>query len=168
MNQSWDNSGLPPEKKGMSTGAKVALGCGIAFVVVIGGCLALVGGGAYYGMKKGNEAMDKVWSEVQTDVHKLATEEGARALYAESPGLARKYPTADAFVEASAAWRPKLANFPAQRPDLKEIFKGKTGLHFQASKNNGVSTVTFRYPLTKGGSLVFQTEDDQLVDIGVE
>ena len=168
MNQSWDNSGLPPQKQGLSTGAKVALGCGIAFLVVVGGCLALVGGGAYYGMKKGNEVMDKVWTEVQTDVRALSTEGGARALYMDNPGLARRYPTAEAFLEASAAWRPKLADFPTQRPDLKEIFKGKTGLQFQASSHNGVNTVTFRYPLPKGGVLRFETEDDRLVDIGVE
>lgn len=42
--------GQQPQKKGMSTGGKVALGCGVPAllaVVMLGGCMALVGGAAH-------------------------------------------------------------------------------------------------------------------------
>ena len=34
----WDNSGLPPEKQGMSTWLKVLLGCGVFFLLATATC----------------------------------------------------------------------------------------------------------------------------------
>ena len=88
----WDNQGLPP-KKSLSPGAKIALGCGIAFVVIVGGCVAAVGGAAWWGMKKGGVLFDQAWSDIRRDVQKLQTEEGAKELYLANPGLSERYPT---------------------------------------------------------------------------
>ena len=41
----WDNSGLPERKKGLGTGLKIAIGCGVALLLAIGGCVAAVGAG---------------------------------------------------------------------------------------------------------------------------
>jgi hypothetical protein len=152
----------------MSTGAKVALGCGIAFVVIIGGCLATVGGVAYWGVKKGSAVFDQAWGDIRRDVQELQTDEGARKLYQDNPGLATRYPTVEEFQKASTGWRAKLSDFPEKRPEIKEILSSQGGIQFNVSEHNGVKSTSFRYPLPRGGVLRVETENDLLVDIGVD
>lgn len=164
----WNNPGLPPKKKGLSTGAKIALGCGIGFVVIVGGCVAAVGGAAWWGMKKGGAIFDQAWTDIRRDVQKVQTDEGAKALYRDNPGLSERYPTEEEFLKASQGWRAKLAQFPEKRPELKEIFSKKGGIQFQTHSEDGVKRTTIRYPLPQGGVLYFESKNDQLVDIGVD
>lgn len=163
----WDNQGISA-KKGMSTGAKVALGCGIAFVVIIGGCIATVGGVAYWGVKKGGAVFDRAWVDIRRDIQQLQTDEGAQALYQANPGLATRYPTLEDFQKESRGWRTKLTDFPEKRPELKEVFTSQGGIQFNTSIHNGVKSTVVRYPLPRGGVLRFETENELLVDIGVD
>lgn len=128
VDSSWDNSGLPPEKKPMGTGMKWLLGCGIAFLVVTGTC---VGGGLILGRMikkdpKGFEArmeafgkglVQKDWDRFRGLVDQLQTDEGAQALYRANPDLQQEHPTEAIFVEAVRGWRPKLRPLPPEVPE---------------------------------------------------
>lgn len=164
MDGSWDNTGAPPKRKGLSTGAKVALGCGLAFLLVAGGCAACVG----YGLRKGATLMDTAWADMRKELEALRTDEGARALYASHPGLARRYPTVEAFAAAAAGWRGKLDAIPAQRPSFREMFDTKRPMSFSMDEKPGRKHLELRYPLPQGGVFHYETENGKLVDIGVE
>jgi hypothetical protein len=127
VDSSWDNSGLPPQKKGLGTGMKVLMGCGIAALVALVTCIA---GGAILGnmIKKDPKAFEKRvegfakglvqvdWERFRTLVDQLRTDEGARALYRANPGLHQAHPTEDQFLQAAHAWRPRLGPLPAEAP----------------------------------------------------
>jgi len=124
----WDNSGLPPEKKGMGTGMKVLLGCGITLLIVMGAC---VGGGLILGRMikkdpKGFEArmeafgkglVQKDWDHFRNLVDQLQTDEGTLAVYRANPGLQQEHSTEAQFLEAARGWRPKLKPLPSEIPE---------------------------------------------------
>ena len=127
VDASWDNSGLPPQKKGLGTGMKVLMGCGIAALVALVTCAV---GGAILGnlIKKNPKAFEKrvegfakgmvqkEWERFRTLVDQLQTDDGARALYRANPGLHQAHPTEDQFLQAARAWRPRLGPLPAEAP----------------------------------------------------
>ncbi|MBK7294391.1 MAG: hypothetical protein IPI84_11600 [Holophagaceae bacterium] len=121
---SWDNSGHGvPAKAGLPLWGKIALGCGIAFLVVVVTC---VGGVAYLGNRykkdpKGFErgamafALDKMnirpdWEDFRAVVEQLRTPEGCQALYAANPALAKSWPSEAAFLEASSRWHKEVVS----------------------------------------------------------
>jgi hypothetical protein len=121
---SWDNGGHGvPVKAGMPLWGKIALGCGIAFLVVLVTC---VGAGAFFvnkfkkdpeGFKQKamNVVADKVrpdWEDFRAVVEQLRTPEGCQALYAANPGLAKTWPTESAFLEASSRWHKEVVSAP--------------------------------------------------------
>jgi hypothetical protein len=129
---SWDNGGQAvPAKTGLPLWAKIGLGCGVAFLVVLATC---VGGAAYLGsrIKKDPEgfknkvmgfALEKVrpdWEDFRAVVDQLRTPEGCRALYAANPGLAKTWATEAVFLDAAAKWQKDLAPTPDLTPDLME------------------------------------------------
>lgn len=128
---SWDNSGAPPEKKGMPLWAKISLGCGVAFLLVLGTCVA---GGMYIahrakqdpeGLKKQmvGFALDRMrpeWEEFRTVVNQLRTEEGCKTLYVLNPELSRTWSTEAAFLESAKAWRKDLEPAPELTMELLE------------------------------------------------
>ncbi|MBS1766073.1 MAG: hypothetical protein JST05_01530 [Acidobacteria bacterium] len=59
----------------------------------------------------------KAWPIAHAVIERLATEQGARDLYAKNPRLGDSYATADAFVAAMAAQRGAFGALPARRPD---------------------------------------------------
>lgn len=59
------------------------------------------------------------WEEFRRLTSALATDEGARELLRTSPGLARNWPSEEAFLQEVRGWRPHLAAIPA-RPDEGE------------------------------------------------
>ena len=126
----WDNSGLPPEKKGLSTWLKVGIGCGVAFLLATATCA----GGCYWFTKKVEkdpegfkqtvfgyvkQFMKDDWEELRAMVEQLGSDEGTKALYRSAPGLAGTYPTEDAFLAAAREWRPLLEPIPTEIPDLE-------------------------------------------------
>lgn len=59
---------------------------------------------------------DKAWPIAHAVIERLATENGARDLYAKNPRLADSYATVDAFVATMAAQRGTFGVLPAPRP----------------------------------------------------
>jgi hypothetical protein len=129
---SWDNGGQGvPVKAGLPLWAKIGLGCGIAFLVVMVTC---VGAGALFfnKLKKDPEgvknkvlgfALEKVrpdWDDFRAVVDQLRTPEGCRALYATNPELAKTWATEAAFLATAAQWQKDLVPAPALAPDLME------------------------------------------------
>jgi hypothetical protein len=124
---SWDNSGLPPQKKGLGTGMKVLMGCGIAVLLAVVTCAV---GGAVLGnyIKKDPKAFElrmegfakglvqKDWERFRALVDQLQTDEGARAVYHANPGLHQSQSTEEQFLQGVRAWRPRLAPLPAEAP----------------------------------------------------
>ena len=161
---SWDNSGLPEPTRGRGLGTKLALGCGAGVLLILLTCLGFTG----YGLHKGAQAADRVWQQVATSVRQLRTDEGARALYRENPGLAESYPTEAAFLEAAATWRPKLAGVPEQRPDLKELFREGKGLAVDVRSRNGQEHLKLRYTVPSGAILRLETQEGRLTDLRVD
>lgn len=129
---SWDNSGHGvPAKAGLPLWGKIALGCGLAFLVVVVTC---VGAGAFFvnKIKKDPEgfknkvmgfALEKVrpdWEDFRAVVEQLRSPEGSQALYAANPGLAKTWPTEAAFLEAASRWHKEVVSAPDLTPDLME------------------------------------------------
>lgn len=131
---SWDNGGHGvPAKAGLPLWGKIALGCGIAFLVVLMTC---VGGVAYLSSRykkdpKGFEqgamafAIDKMnirpdWDDFRQVVDQLRTPEGCKALYRANPDLHANWPDEARFLEAAAVWRPDLVPAPELSPDLAD------------------------------------------------
>ena len=129
---SWDNGGHGvPAKAGMPLWGKIALGCGISFLVVLVTC---VGAGAFFinkikkdpeGFKQKamNLVADKMrpdWEDFRAVVEQLRTPEGCQALYAANPGLAKTWPTEAAFLEASSRWHKEVVSAPDLTLDVLE------------------------------------------------
>ena len=132
---SWDNraQGIPG-RTGMPLWGKIALGCGIAFLVVLMTC---IGGIAFLGHKAKSDpdwfkqkakgvislALDKVrpdWEDFRLVVEQLRTPEGCQALYAANPGLAKTWPTETAFLEAASRWHKEVVSAPDLTPEVME------------------------------------------------
>ncbi|WP_291271648.1 hypothetical protein [Geothrix sp.] len=129
---SWDNGGHGvPLKTGLPLWGKIALGCGIAFLVALVTC---VGGVAFiankvkkdpegFKQKAMNLVADKVrpdWEDFRAVVEQLRTPEGCRALYAANPGLAKTWATESDFLQASSKWQKDLAPVPDLTPELMD------------------------------------------------
>ena len=163
---SWDNAGAPPRKQGLSLFGKVAIGCGAAllcFLLAIGALSWLV-------FSKASKALDQGWAELHKELVGLKTEQGARRLYRDNPGLAQTYATEEEFVKVSAEWRSKLGDLPEKRPDLKQIIKGQGpgALSIQTREGGGRKTVVVKMRMSTGALLVVELENDKLTDIQVD
>jgi hypothetical protein len=166
---SWDNGGHGvPAKAGMPLWGKIALGCGIAFLVVLVTC---VGAGAFFvnkikkdpeGFKQKamNVVADKVrpdWEDFRTVVEQLRSPEGCRALYASSPALAKTWPTEAAFLAAASAWHKEVVSAPDLTLDVLEhgglqinhTFGGRVTVGWSPKSGRSVY-VTFEGPRKPG------------------
>lgn len=129
---SWNNEGHGlPTKPGLPLWGKIALGCGVAFLIVLVTC---VGGVAFVankfkkdpeGFKRGamNLVADKVrpdWDDFRAVVEQLRTPEGCQALYATNPALAKTWPTEKEFLEAASRWHKEVVSAPELSHDLME------------------------------------------------
>lgn len=160
----WDNGGQgAPAKAGMPLWGKIALGCGIAFLVVLVTC---VGGIAYVAnrFKKDPEgakhwamgfAADKMrpdWEDFSRVVNQLRTPEGALALYGENPDLAKTWPRESDFLQAAATWRKTLPEVPPLGPTLLD----GNGIGI-SHEFNGKVRVTWRPKVGPRVSVAFQS-----------
>ena len=93
---------------------------------------------------------DRAWPITRAVVARLATDEGARDLYAKNPRLSESYPTAEAFVAAIAGQRAAFGALPARKPgdgfhadsdpqDLSVVAKGTGGawMELQVESSDG-------------------------------
>ncbi len=137
---SWDNGGHGvPAKAGLPLWGKIALGCGVLFLVVMVTC---VGGIAFFthkaktdpewfkkkamgAMSLGIEKVRPDWEDFQKVVEQLRTPEGCQALYAANPDLAKTWATEAAFLEASSRWHKEVVSAPELSVEVME-----QGLHF--------------------------------------
>ena len=187
VDASWDNSGLPPQQKGLGTGMKVLMGCGIAVLLALVTCA--VGGAVLRNLiKKDPKAFEKRvegfaqgliqkdWERFRTLLDQLQTDDGARAVYRANPGLHQAHPTEDQFLQAARTWRPRLGSLPAQAPvgkhrhrDQDQPEKGATGEDAPASAKDpsvninkvfGTTVIQCRF---RAGALVSVTFDGERV-----
>jgi hypothetical protein len=156
----WDNSGLPTRKKGLGTGLKVAIGCGVALLLAIGGCVAFIGAGASL---VGKTLKAQEWPQLRQAVVALGTDEGAAKLYQDNPGLTGDYPSEAAFLAAAQAWRPRLEPLPAEPPS---VFTGR--LNMNISINNNRRSAELGYRTGNGSRITGRWEDGRLAALKVE
>lgn len=163
---SWQNEAPPPRKPGLGILGKVMIGCGAAFLCF----LIAVGALAWFVVHKATSALDRGWAQIHAEVRALRTDEGARALYRDNPGLAQNYPTVEDFVKASAEWRKDLGELPEKRPELKDILAGRKpgGVSIRTRDAGGTHSAVIRLRMSNGSTLVVEMEDDKLTDIQVD
>ena len=143
--ESWDNGGQGvPVKAGMPRWAKITLGCGVAFLVVL---VTSVSGVAIFAnrFKKDPQGferaalgmvVDKVrpdWEDLRAVVEALRTPEGCQRLYAANPSLTKRWPNESAFLEAASQWQKDLAPAPELTPELIEKGGVQINPHFGGS-----------------------------------
>jgi hypothetical protein len=160
--QSWDNSGLPVQKKGMPTWGKVLMGCGVVLLLITATCAGCV----FWGVNKVKQASQQPWAELQRAMAQMKTEEGAKTYYEAHPGLTRSYPTEADFLKAASLWRPKLGDVPATVPGLMELAKHGGG--FNMSVENGVKRMELRYTLSSGARVEMEWTNDKLTDLQIQ
>lgn len=99
------------------------------------------------------------WDAYQAVLASLATDEGAKRLYRESPGLAQLHPGEGAFLDAVRSWRPKLEAVP------KDIVEADTHLDVNRFSSPIHPRLTLIYAF-KDLRLKAVWERDRLVDLG--
>lgn len=99
------------------------------------------------------------WAFMRKAVEQVGSDEGARALYRDHPGLASRIPTEAAFLKAASGWRRILEPLPEALPSLES--RAVT----YAKRPEGTE-MSYRAPK---GTVVFLkwAEDDQLVEMRV-
>lgn len=164
LDASWDNSGLPPKRPGAPLWIKVAGGCGLALVLLIGSCVGL----GIWGFRKAARGGQSRWPAYVEVVKQLQDPSGTRALYEASPRLRKHEPDAAAFERKIAGWRPALQTPPDQMPSFLSrramAFRGHqnrydTGEGFHRSKEE--ATIV-GYRMADGRFLIAVWVDDQL------
>jgi len=156
---SWDNSGHGvPVKAGLPLWGKIALGCGVAFLILLVTC---VGGAAFLAQKVKKDpegfkhkvmgfALDKMkpdWEDFRAVVEQLRTPQGCRVLYAANPELAQTWPSEPEFLEAASGWQKDLAPIPDLSADLLDHqglrinhdFRGKVTVAWNPKSGRAVS-----------------------------
>ena len=195
VDASWDNSGLPPQQKGLGTGLKVLMGCGIAALLALVTCA--VGGAVLRNLiKKDPKAFEKRvegfaqgliqkdWERFRTLLDQLQTDDGARAVYRANPDLHQAHATEDQFLQAARTWRPRLGSLPAQAPvgkhrldqdqNLDQPEKGATGGDAAASAKDlsvnvrkvfGTTVIQCRFPARALVSVTFDGDRVRRIEV---
>jgi hypothetical protein len=167
---SWDNSGLPPQKKGMPTWLKVLAGCGILAVLAVGSCV----GFAAWGLHKVADLGKAQWPRYVETVKELQDPATTKTLYEANPGLHKRFSDEDAFEQQVAEWRPALQTPPDQMPPLTSgramAFEGrKHSVRIQTGSGEttdlGGKTSMAGYKMNDGRMFVIVWRNDQIADI---
>ena len=165
---SWDNSGLPPQKKGMPLWVKILGGCGIVVVLLIGSCVAL---GAW-GLHKVATMGKAQWPRYVETVKALESPEGAKTTYEANPGLQKRFSDEAAFEQQIAEWRPAIQDPPAEMPSLGSgkafAFEGRGHHYGDGSSQGSVKTSVAGYKMQDGRMLAIVWREDKIVDIRFE
>ena len=171
MDASWDNSGLPPQKKGMPTWLKVLAGCGILTVLSIGSCV----GFAAWGLHKVADLGKAQWPRYVETVRELQDPASTKTLYEANPGLQKRFPDEDAFEKQVAEWRPALQTPPDQMPSLTSgramAFEGRNRtVHIGSGEtpDPGGKTSVAGYKMDDGRMFVVIWRNDQIAEIAFD
>ncbi len=157
---SWDNGGQSaPRKQGMSTVAKVALGCGVVALLGLATCI----GGMATCAGAISKSMDgREWGDLRAAVAQLQTEEGAKALYGANQDLWKDYPSEEKFLATARSWRPRLEPLPEKMPSL---LTGK--INYNVNVSNGLRTVELGYTNGKGAQVASRWANGRLQTLTV-
>jgi hypothetical protein len=149
-----DSEGPAPRRSGMPVWAKGLIGCGVVLVVLIGACIA---GGTLF-MKNQFSAE---WVDLRRTVDLLMTEEGARSLYASTPGLHDTWASEADFLAAADKWRPHLEPLPERIP----LMSGRAGLNFEFSESS--RRISIQYTNDRGARIKGTWKEAHLVGLDV-
>lgn len=156
-----------PVRKGMPTWAKVLMGCGIVAALAAGACVV----GGVYVFKKGRTAFAEATAKPMAELAQLAREggrpEGLAAFLASHPGLAKRYPDAQAFQAALKDLPERVGPVPPDIQDFVSLLREKR-FEFKASHHEGRKTLTLKYRNPGKDALLGEWEDGQLVDVRIE
>lgn len=165
---SWDNSGLPPRKKGMPLWVKILGGCGIVFILLIGSCVGL----GMWGLHKVASLGKAQWPRYVETVKQLQDPASTRALYEASPKLHKRYPDEAAFEQEIATWRPAIQTPPAEMPSFTTgramAFEGRNHRIGDQDGESGRKTSVAGYKMSDGRMLFIVWVDDQIADVRFE
>ena len=147
--------------EGMPLWAKIGIGC--VLVVAIGTATCV--GVGWLIFKKGADVIEGFakdeWAEMRRDVDRMMTDDGARALYAENPGLAERFPTEEEFLTAVRSWRDDLEPLPEKIP----VFGGDFRLDKQYVR--GEHRTLIGYTNGKRARVRFTLVSKRVIDIDV-
>jgi hypothetical protein len=139
----------------------VSLGCGIAFLLVVGSLAA----GAFVVHQKGVAVMDRTWKELRTTTERLKTVESTKALYRTNPGLSETYATEGEFLKVVESWRPRLGDVPEGRPTLEAMLKDQQMVQVHKNRSDGHETVRMKFKFASGAVLEMETDQGKLTNL---
>jgi hypothetical protein len=138
-------------------------------IIAVVSCVLLFGGGTvgiFWGLTRTFAKLSQEpWALVKEAGAAARTEEGARTFYQSHPGLARRYTTDAAFVEASRGWPAKVAKLPPVAPDLWSLFRSGGGA-MNINSSNGKTTFSLKNH--QGVNVEVVTANGALEDLVVE
>ncbi|HZU53914.1 MAG TPA: hypothetical protein VFF77_08460 [Holophagaceae bacterium] len=173
LDASWDNSGLPPQRKGMPTWLKVLAGCGILMVLAIGSCV----GFAAWGLHKVSDMGKAQWPRYVETVKELQDPASTKAVYEANPRLQKRFPDEAAFEQQVAEWRPALQTPPDEMPSITTgraiAFEGRNhevrfGAGSGEAPSDGRKTSMAGYKMKDGRMFVIVWQDDGIIEINFE
>jgi hypothetical protein len=154
MNQPAVHAQQRPRRKG-----RFWLAIGVALTLLLAGAIGLLV--LIFGAVEGAAA--RPWAALHEAAVAAQSPATAEAYYRGHPGLAGQFPTAEAFVGASHAWAPKLAELPPAMPGLKDLIKGQRSVTITSSRGHTTLTVGGR-----AGTVTVVLVDGKLVDLQVQ
>ncbi len=148
-----------------SLGMKVSLGCGLLLLVFLVTC----GSFTWMAKRQADAAADLGWAQLRAPLDRVLTEQGARDLYRESPGLQSRFSSEAGFLERSKDWRPRLERLPRQRPRLRDLL-GPDGSRFRIRTEpvKGQPRTWIRYAPPGGPTFTVEYGDGKVVDLDVQ
>ena len=157
-----------PETSGAGTAHGrlwVFLGGSLALLLALGVCLARwkreVDSEARFRRRVDTLARNLVqthWVSMRQAVSQIVTDEGAKALFAASPGLSPRIPSEDAFLAKARTWRALVRPLPEALPGLES-----RDLSYLKVKDQ----VEMRYRLPNGTCIFMKWTQDRLVDMRI-
>jgi hypothetical protein len=153
---------LGPASRRSGLAPKLTLGCGLLLLLFLGTC----GTFTWIAKRQADAAADRGWAQLRAPFERLRTDQGAAALYRESPALQAKFGSEALFLATANAWRPKLDALPEGRPVLKELL-GKDGSRFRIRNDavKGRPRLWIRYTPPGGATFTVELEDGRVVDL---
>lgn len=98
------------------------------------------------------------WTAMRKAVEQLGTDEGARAFFADNPGLSPRIPSEAAFLEKVRSWRPLM------RP-LPEVLPGIEAHDLSYLRKQDQTEMSYR--LANGTCIFMKWSEDRLVEMRV-